>query len=1071
MPFPTITQYYEERNFKKVLVVIAVASHLLSPNPRDISWDFSEGTVPTCSFTMDNPAPAYVVKDAAIQLFVGYHSQSVMQFNGTIESVSPSESGLVVQCSGQSKKMDAPYKAVITNTDGTDVSLMLASIFQAANVFSYVIDLPAWTPGTVVQQPLHFSTWAEAVNKLAEPFGSPYYEMPSGVIRVDVRDPIPAPNAFRTYFSGVLTNGAYAQPAAVAAVNVNAQPRINQVSKEMLSRDVRNRIIVRGADVPGVGGDGEVINTLLEETAEGPSPWIPPVNGVEQFVELVFQCELLDTVSDMARCALRLFNLWNRLFEKVSLTVEGDPEIFLGATVSVIDLGYSGVNAKYVVKGYSSHISSAGFTTTLDLQGGRSAGVSPNLSPFAFFTWTNANVPISPANDVNAGNNTNLAPNAAKVRQFVPDASGAPATGEGQDTGNPGDDGQRVIVTFDGSASVDPDGRIVSWAWADDAGHSGTGKRFTVTFNPDDVTDVAMTLTVTDNDGLTAAVTQSVNVNTFGPSDGYGNEQNTGTTEDTAVGGGDLNVPVIFVALETDGIAATIPGDGGSTFNTYPAFDYVPRCVAAAKYKETEDLIAIYAGRVAFITTSYLQVNPTIVPFGGDYGVCYDIVGGSGGAFSAVSNDGTNSWVLRTSDYGETWEVQATLANEKLMRLSGNYCLGTKGIWVLEDGSLTPFDPNQVGIAPTFTEPAWLLVNDDSLLFNNRYIANVHDIHLDPSGFTTGTGIEEIQDFVKVLLGSESYIGLTSAGNIYEGDGVTWEEISIGTNGLTNAWDFVAEEGMDGVFLAANAEGISKTVNKGIKWARLALRASGVLTVAVEPTPGDTITIGGKAYEFVVTATMDGEIQIGNNSAISNAINGTDGNNTPHTLVTADDASGNTVTIRAIVPGAAGDSIGTTETFADPANFFDAATLGAKNARIGLRLPSQPSVNDTMTIEAKVFTFKAVAAVNGDIAIGVDLDTTQANVVAAINGTDGINTPHAVVTAQDFLSNTCIISTIAVVAPGYVIAASETFTPADDEFVAGSAIASSLGQALRLEAINVAQTRPTADLYGVTATA
>lgn len=1140
MSFPTLTKLYEEVNYKKAKLVVGVAGHLLSPNPRDISYDFSIGDVPTCSFEVDNPAPVWMIKDAAVQVWVGFNGVMAMVFNGDIESVSPSEDGLRVQCSGQSKKLDAPYKATIISTNGVkSANTLVGEIMAAANVFSYIANLPAWTPGTVVQQPLQFSSFGEAVNKLAEPFGSPFYEMPSGFIRVDTRDPIPAPTAFRTYFSGVLTNGAYAQPAAVAAVNPLAQPRIHNISKEMLTRDIRNKIIVRGAEVSSVGGSGETITTLLEHTALGPSPWIPPVNGVDQYVEMIFSNELLDTVPTMTACALRLFDVWNRLYEDVSVTVDGDPEIFLGATVEIIDLGYTGINAKYVVMGYHCNVSESGFTTTLDLRGGRSAGVTPALSPFAFFTWTNQNVPIPPNQDANGGNGANTAPNASKVRQFIPkDRVNPGPDNPGQDPLDPGDDGQRVIVTFDASASVDPDGRIVSYAWLDDAitPHSGTGVRFTVLFNPNDDDSVQMTLTVTDNQGLTAQVTQTVNVNTFSPSDGYGGTDGDGTTEDSSAGGGDINVPVIFVALATQGIAATLPGDGGSTFNTYPDFGYNIRCVVAEKFKETDDLIAVFAGRAVYITTSYLEVVPSHVSFGGEYGVANDIVG-TGGNYTVVTDQG---YVLRSSDYGETWEEQAHLSGEVFYRISGSYILGGRGLWVLdEDDNLLPFDPNQESIAPWVVEPAYLLVDEDNnaILFNLRLIQNPASVAFNGSGLTQGTGISTTPSFIKVIQGTDKYIALASTGHIHHGDlSNSWQDMSPGGTALTSPRDFIGEGGMEETFLAAEQNGVFKTVDNGIKWLELALRASGVLTIVDPILAGEAMTIGSKTFTFIgptaitsssvanpttvttgaahglstgnqvtiaghsgstpdingthiitvtgaSTFTIPVNVTVGGTGGtvtkvpsngqilvdgdIAAAINGTDGFNTAHPQVTAEGSG--TITIRAIIPGTAANSIVTTETFVSVNNKFDSGTLGAKIVRAGLQIKTAPVAGETFTVEGKVFTFTATPTINGHVGTGT-LAQSQTNIVAAINGTDGINTAHTLVVAQAFVANTCVVSSKVVRDTGTVLATAETFAAVDNIWLAGTTGVNDLGSSLRLQAINVPQTAPVADLYAVTTT-
>ena len=66
-------------------------------------------------------------------------------------------------------------------------------------------------------------------------------------------------------------------------------------------------------------------------------------------------------------------------------------------------------------------------------------------------------------------------------------------------------------MTFDGSASYDPDGSIVSWQWWMPGGTSITGtNQVSWTFTSSGTYYV--TLTVTDNSGLTASTNVKVRI-------------------------------------------------------------------------------------------------------------------------------------------------------------------------------------------------------------------------------------------------------------------------------------------------------------------------------------------------------------------------------------------------------------------------------------------------------------------------------------------------------------------------------------------------------------------------------
>ena len=112
------------------------------------------------------------------------------------------------------------------------------------------------------------------------------------------------------------------------------------------------------------------------------------------------------------------------------------------------------------------------------------------------------------------------------------------------------------------------------------------------------------------------------------------------------------------------------------------------------------------------------------------------------------------------------------------------------------------------------------------------------------------------------------------------------------------------------------------------------VKASGTLVLSVQPDSGEKVTIGTKVYTFVPvgTATADGEVSVGADlagakSALVAAINGTDEVNIPHPLVNAAAFAGNNCVITALIGGTAGNSIATTETFAEETNAFGAVTL------------------------------------------------------------------------------------------------------------------------------------------------
>lgn len=93
-----------------------------------------------------------------------------------------------------------------------------------------------------------------------------------------------------------------------------------------------------------------------------------------------------------------------------------------------------------------------------------------------------------------------------------------------------------------------------------------------------------------------------------------------------------------------------------------------------------------------------------------------------------------------------------------------------------------------------------------------------------------------------------------------------------------------------------------------------------------------------------------------------------------------------------------------------------------------LTMDTQPTANDTVTIGPTTYTWVASGATAGQINRGADLAAAKVNLVAAINGSDSINTAHTLVTAAAFSSDNMTITAIRAGAAANSIATTETFT-------------------------------------------
>jgi hypothetical protein len=508
---------YEETNAKTASYVVRVAG--VSYVVESLSYNFAMGEVPMASFEIVNPLPSLIVYSAPVEIYAGYNGLLQLVFTGQVETPTPGARTTSVECSGLSRLLRVPYKRLVRVINGQDANVIVAGMLDDAGVINYVVDLEAWVVGAIVTTTLEFQSWDNAINKVAMVDGSPWYELPTGQIRVELRDPWPSPSFFRQYYSGDLRSLSESereqyiagtlpltaiQPANI--VNADSQPRVRDgVRQTTLLSNVRNQVYVLGAVLDITGPDGETTSTRIE--AQAVNTGVPWIQG-GRLQDWTFDNELIDTQAKANTVAARKFTYVSRLDQRVALSVDGDPEIQLGMTVNVEDPAYTGITGNWFVYGYQGRMDASGYVTQFDLRGGVNAGITPLLAPVADFIMANEFTQFS------------------KIKQVTPSTTGA------------------ILVTFDGRSSFDPDGTIVSWAWADDQGNTGSGPIIQFAYD-EALGSIDMTLTVTDNDGLTDSITKTLNIAT------------------SAQSCGDAGSCIIFAAIKTH---MSVSEDGGASW-------------------------------------------------------------------------------------------------------------------------------------------------------------------------------------------------------------------------------------------------------------------------------------------------------------------------------------------------------------------------------------------------------------------------------------------------------------------------------------------------------------------------
>lgn len=113
---------------------------------------------------------------------------------------------------------------------------------------------------------------------------------------------------------------------------------------------------------------------------------------------------------------------------------------------------------------------------------------------------------------------------------------------------------------------------------------------------------------------------------------------------------------------------------------------------------------------------------------------------------------------------------------------------------------------------------------------------------------------------------------------------------------------------------------------------------------------------------------------------------------------------------------------------------------GATASEGTLTVDTQVTATDTMTIGTRswVFVPNGAAGSDGEISVGADLASNQANIVAAINGTDGFNTASTDVTAAAFAANVMTLTAIIPGTAGDAIATTESFSAGSNVFDAAT---------------------------------
>lgn len=396
---------------------------LVLPRPLALSWAYQFGRVPSGNvsfmheYGVASPAIYDIEKGNRIEFWVGLRTAAGEQFSqivftGRVDSTSRNNSEVVLECVGMSKILEKPFRGTLITLDGSlTANQAVTQLLELAGIQNYVVDLPNWTPGTCCPEPLELKdmTIGDAINRIAMVDGSGWYEMPSGQVRVDRRDPIPAETAERVYYSMIPGPGG-GELAPAAVLTGSGRPRLLSAQSREYPQELRTRITIRGGTCVEDDGEGSVNNVDVEATASDPdSPFIPdcPGDSSEHGEDIPF--DTIDCPDKAAEVASRYLDLYNRMVIRGNITVPLDPTLFTGLTCQIEDPAFSELTGNWFVDGYNCTLSPSDATSSISFVGGPESGSLTLLNPWADFQWKKNMEGPDPGED---GNQTNWDPDA-----------------------------------------------------------------------------------------------------------------------------------------------------------------------------------------------------------------------------------------------------------------------------------------------------------------------------------------------------------------------------------------------------------------------------------------------------------------------------------------------------------------------------------------------------------------------------------------------------------------------------------------------------------------------------------
>lgn len=411
--------------------------------------------VPVAQITV-NRIPKWVLRGQRTSIRLGYDEEYAWVFNGYVQSREPDEQGQIVSA-GKLYSLFRKTEITERDVDGQTVEQAIRGILDSSGIVAArYLSVPAFTLGQYSDAKLDRATLSQMLQTLMDIDGLKVTETGTGLVRIFAIDPAPASVAFRRYD----TNNA---PTA----------RIIRGSSKEDPSALRTRVVVTGATVVEGTYPDDTSRTISGSASLENAALVSPPLGDGEYIEMEWSNHLIDSDAKAYDVAARLLTEYGRIPRLITLELPGDPELELGQTLD-IDFEELGVVGFFVISGLEHRVDMSGYVTRVDLIGGEALGGTIEQPPRADFSYTIEHEVFG--------------------------------------------DRVQAFVTFDARNSHDPDGEIVSYAWSDNQTttpeiNTLSGPVATVRIDPTAVSgDWEVTLTVTGEDGLTGAVTITIDV-------------------------------------------------------------------------------------------------------------------------------------------------------------------------------------------------------------------------------------------------------------------------------------------------------------------------------------------------------------------------------------------------------------------------------------------------------------------------------------------------------------------------------------------------------------------------------